>query len=303
MSPADLGIKWTLAIVLITMPLVELQTQRYPWLEQITRQEQLTMGCDNLGVKSKAKLNITNLDHILVDHRHKLLYCYVPKVACTNWKRVMMVLTGESNASNLVEIPASLAHSENSTLRLSQLNPQEAKACLREYTMFLIARHPFERLLSAFRNKFVDSLPSSKYFQARYGRHILRKYRLNASRSEIQSGTNVTFQEFVHYLLTEGIKTNEHWTPIYDLCMPCNLNYTFIGHYETISEDAKTVLDMVGAPPIVFPMTRNGHTKDHLRWYFQQLSIYEIQALYKMYERDFKLFGYDLEEMLGYDLA
>ncbi|XP_018571931.1 carbohydrate sulfotransferase 11-like [Anoplophora glabripennis] len=299
----DLKLKWTLVIVLIVVPFTVLQAQCYPWLEQITRQEQLTMGCDNLVVKSRGRLNVTSLDHILVDHKHKLLYCYVPKVACTNFKRVMMVLTGESSATNLVEIPATLAHSENSTLRLSQLSRDEARACLKDYTIFLIARHPFERLLSAFRNKFVDSLPSSKYFQARYGRHILRKYRVNASRSEIQSGTNVTFQEFVHYLLTEGITTNEHWTPIYDLCSPCLLNYTFIGHYETISEDTKTVLDMVGAPPIVFPVTRSGHTKEHLRWYFQQLSIFEIQALYKMYERDFKLFGYGLEEMLGYDLA
>lgn len=121
--------------------------------------------------------------------------------------------------------------------------------------------------------------------------------------SEIQSGTNVTFQEFVHYLLLEGANTNEHWTPIYDLCLPCILNYTFVGHYETLSEDAKTVLDMVGAPTIVFPVTRNSHTKEHLRWYFQQLSIYEIQSLYRLYEGDFKLFGYGLEEMLGYDLG
>ncbi|KAJ8916635.1 hypothetical protein NQ315_000280 [Exocentrus adspersus] len=290
-------------IILLIISLTVLQAQRYPWLDQIMRQEQLMLGCDNLGGKDKFRLNVSNLEHILVDHKHKLLYCYVPKVACTNWKRVIMVLTGESNATNLVDIPASLAHAENSTLKLSQLSTEESSAALRDYTTFLISRHPFERLLSAYRNKFVDSLPSSKYFQARYGRHIIRKYRPNASQSEIQSGYNVTFPEFVHYLLEEGTNTNEHWSSIYDLCLPCTLNYTFISHYETLSQDAKTVLDMVGAPNIIFPMTRNGHTKEHLRMYFQQLSIYEIQALYKMYQPDFKLFGYGLEEMLGYDLA
>ncbi|KAJ8982222.1 hypothetical protein NQ317_013524 [Molorchus minor] len=72
---------------------------------------------------------------------------------------------------------------------------------------------PFERLLSAYRNKFVDTLPSSKYFQSRYGRHIIRRYRPNASKSDLLSGANVNFREFVIYLLKEGANTNEHWTP------------------------------------------------------------------------------------------
>ncbi|XP_074034605.1 carbohydrate sulfotransferase 11 isoform X2 [Leptinotarsa decemlineata] len=224
-------------------------------------------------------------------------------VACTNWKRVLMVLTGESNATNLIDIPASLAHSENSSLKLSQLDLPQAQSCLKDYTIFLVARHPFERLLSAYRNKFMDSLPSSKYFQSRYGRHIIRKYRPHATISDIKSGANVTFREFVLYLLKEGAFSNEHWTPIYNLCLPCSLNYTFIGHYETISEDAKTILNMVGAPPITFPVTRYGHTKERLKYYFQQLSIHDIKALYKLYEPDFKLFGYGLEDLLGYDLA
>lgn len=278
-------------------------TEKYPWFEQITRQEQLTLSCNNLGLNSKANLNISQLNHILVDHNHKLLYCYVPKVACTNWKRVMMVLTGQSNATNLVSIPADVAHADTNALRLSQLPKKEIKRILKEYTLFLIARNPFERLLSAYRNKFSDNLPSSKYFQSRYGRQIIKKYRATPTTDDLDSGANVSFSEFISFILNEGTDTNEHWTPIFDLCLPCTLNYTFIGHYETLLEDAKTILDMVGAPTMVFPVTRGGHTKDRLREYFQQLSIFTIQHLYKLYLADFKLFDYKLEDLLGYDLA
>lgn len=66
-------------------------------------------------------------------------------------------------------------------------------------------------------------------FKARYGKHIIKKYRPTASVDEMDSGANVSFPEFVTYLLREGVDTNEHWTPIYDLCLPCSLNYHFIG--------------------------------------------------------------------------
>ncbi|XP_072379231.1 carbohydrate sulfotransferase 11-like isoform X1 [Diabrotica undecimpunctata] len=299
------NLKWSPLIALVIIPLAALESDRYPWLDQIARQEQVLEGCDNMGLRFKIKntFNVNKLDHILVDHNHKLLYCYVPKVACTNWKRVMMVLTGESNTTNPIKISASAAHLDNSTLKLSQLNLLEVKECLRDYTLFLVARHPFERLLSAYRNKFLDNSPTNKYFKLRYGKHIIGKYRQHPSKADLQTGANVTFREFIQYLIKEGVRTNEHWAPIYDLCLPCTLNYTFISHYETITDDSTTILRMVKAPNLVFPVTKSKRTKDNLRFYFQQLSIYEIEFLYKLYEADFKLFGYGLEDILGYDLA
>ena len=74
-----------------------------------------------------------------------------------------MVLTGTSSSSNLVDIPGSLAHADNSTLRLSQLDPPAVRHCLEHYTAFVMVRHPFERLLSAYRNKFENTY--SQYFQ------------------------------------------------------------------------------------------------------------------------------------------
>lgn len=141
------------------------------------------------------------------------------------------------------------------------------------------------------------------FFQVRYGRNIIKKFRPNASEFDLETGSNVTFREFVLYILADdSTNGNEHWEPVYNLCHPCSLNYNFIGRYETLLEDACALLDMVGAPPVNFPYTRSSDTAKKIKMYFQQLSMTDIQRLYKKYEYDFKLFGYTLEDLLGFDL-
>lgn len=62
-------------------------------------------------------------------------------------------------------IPASLVHENGSLPRLSYMPQKQAEFCLRNYTKFLIVREPFQRLLSAYRNKLEGNFPSAKYFQ------------------------------------------------------------------------------------------------------------------------------------------
>lgn len=251
-------------------------------------------------------VHYSKLDHVLVDHKHRFLYCYVPKVACTNWKRVLMVLTDRSNATDLMQIPASLAHANGTLTKLPDLPNADIQRILYNYTSFLMVRHPFERLLSAYRNKLEDNQASAKYFQVRIGRYIIKKYRQNPTKEELEKGDNVSFREFVRYLIDEklgGESANEHWKPIYQLCFPCALNYSFIGKYETFEEDSQAVLTMIGAAHVQFPRSRPSQTLNRLKRYFQQLSLTEIESLYRLYEIDFKLFGYDLESILGYDIG
>lgn len=90
-----------------------------------------------------------------------------------------MVLTNVSNTTDLTSISASLAHEDGVLTKLTQLHPEEAITLLNEYTSFVMVRHPFERLLSAYRNKFVGDKPSAKYFQVSI--YIYHKFSLRGN--------------------------------------------------------------------------------------------------------------------------
>lgn len=274
----------------------------------LDRQEHLQKMCHSYMQDFRHQTNLTKYremyDHLLVDQKHRLLYCYVPKVACTNWKRVFMILIGLTNTTDPLKIPASTAHQKDVITRLSNYSSLEIDNILHTFTKFLFVRHPFERLLSAYRNKLEQHYQSSKYFQSRFGRHIIKHYRQNPSNESLTRGDDVTFKEFATYLIGQEGVLNEHWRPIYDLCHPCSINYDIIGKYETLDQDSEFILKQVGETGISFPQApKSSSTTSKLRKYFDSLQHDIIRQLYNVYIMDFKLFGYNLQEFLGYEMG
>lgn len=233
----------------------------------------------------------TLLQHVLVNDRYRFLYCYVPKVACSNWKRVLKVLSG---ALESVDASVKMNH-QSDLLFLSSLKPEEIRYRLKHYFKFMFVREPTERLLSAYRNKFGEI----KSYQKRYGVEIVKRYRKGASREAPVKGDDVTFAEFVRYLLDEDVeRMNEHWMPMYNLCQPCAVSYDFIGSHEHLESDAEMVLRRVGAPPHVrFPARQGWYkpvTAETLLYYVCSLPQKLLRELLPKYILDFSLFAYSL---------
>ncbi|KAF6715928.1 Carbohydrate sulfotransferase 12 [Oryzias melastigma] len=58
---------------------------------QRLRKDLLRKYCKG-GNQSLDDLKDTNLTNFIVDDKHGIVYCYIPKVACTNWKRTLIAL-------------------------------------------------------------------------------------------------------------------------------------------------------------------------------------------------------------------
>lgn len=177
---------------------------------------------------------------------------------------------------------------------------------LKKYTKFLFVRDPFVRLISAYRNKF--ELPNEDFYR-RFAQVMLRRYGNQptppASVDEAFSlGIHPSFSHFIQYLLDpqteKDMPFNEHWRQVYRLCHPCQIQYDFVGHLETAEEDAEHLLRLLRVDNVVeFPTSSRNLTASS--WESDWFSTVPVEArreLYKLYEPDFRLFGYEKPDSL-----
>ncbi|KAM7397207.1 hypothetical protein PAMP_020199 [Pampus punctatissimus] len=236
------------------------------------------------------------VSRVYVEDRSRLLYCEVPKAGCSNWKRVLMVLGGSAISTR--DIPHDAAHYANHLRRLESYDRAGITERLRSYTKVLFVREPFERLVSAFRDKFES--PNS-YYHPVFGRPIISRYRANATHTALRTGAGVTFREFVQYLLDvhRPVGMDIHWEPVSQLCNPCLLRYNFIGKFERLEEEANFLLQSIGAPRnLTFPDFKDRNplaertSSSITQKYFAQLNSTERQKAYDFYYMDYLMFNY-----------
>uniref|UniRef100_A0A3B3CCH4 Carbohydrate sulfotransferase n=1 Tax=Oryzias melastigma TaxID=30732 RepID=A0A3B3CCH4_ORYME len=272
------------------------------------RRDQVVDACRTYSASSRKRRVLTpgDLKHLVVDEDHELIYCYVPKVACTNWKRVMMVLTSRGKYTDPMKIPSNEAHIPSNLKTLNQYSISEINHRLKNYLKFLFVREPFERLVSAYRNKFTLKYNSS--FHKRFGTRIIRRYRKNATQDALVNGDDVKFKEFIEYLVDPATQKdgplNEHWQTVYQLCHPCHIHYDMVGKYETLEDDSNYLLELVGVGNFLrFPSyAKSTRTTDIMTaQFFSNISSQQQIQVYQLYKMDFHMFNYSIPSYLRLD--
>ncbi|XP_051561014.1 carbohydrate sulfotransferase 10 [Myxocyprinus asiaticus] len=275
------------------------------------RLELLSTVCRNVSLWNLTHTTLRKFvfDRIFVCDKHKILFCQTPKVGNTQWKKVLIVLNGKF--SKVEVIPENLVHDHerNGLPRLSSLSDAEIRQRLNSYFKFFIVRDPFERLISAFKDKFVKNPRFEPWYKHDIAPAIIRKYR--KSHHDDGESVGLRFEDFVRYL---GDKTGRqrldrqfgdhiiHWLTYAELCAPCDISYNVVGHHETLEHDAPYILkaagiaDLVSYPTIPPGITDYNHTK--VERYFTGIRKRDVRRLYAHYQGDFSLFGYQRPDFL-----
>ncbi|XP_071958510.1 carbohydrate sulfotransferase 9-like [Antedon mediterranea] len=233
-----------------------------------------------------------SLQNIFVEDKFKIMYCSIPKTGCTNWKRLFLVLRGLFRSTS--DIQQTAVHTPKFHTTLKSKTRDEIATILKTYKKFMILREPFSRILSAYRNKFEENNRMSILLRNSFVPKIIRKYRTKPEQTKgIKS---VTFREFINYLAdtSNGLLTDpeEHWREAYRLCYPCEIDYDYYGHFETLTEDSTYIIKALNLS-IEYPQSTNPTNSSEtsiLEEYYSQISSGEIEKLKDRYRIDMLLF-------------
>ena len=109
---------------------------------------------------------------------------------------------------------------------LSNYTVEERIESLKTYFKLFFVREPLQRLLSAYKHKFILT-PS---YTSELRTEIVQA--LRPQDFQLNGINFVKFQEFIQYL-SNNMSRDQHWRKYEKLCHPCVINYDFIGHFET----------------------------------------------------------------------
>ena len=247
-------------------------------------------------------MNYNGVHIFFADTNHQVMFAFCPKVASTTWLRMMIQISGKYNG----QVPLNKITLDYPTLGtyglvyISRLDPKEGKRRLETYKKVMFSRNPFERILSAYKDK-LSSAKGKELYQKMFGRDIMRRKRPNATKEELNTGYGVTFAEFISWLvdIENVLALDPHFRPIHMLSKPCVLKYDFLGRFETLHEDIDYVLQKMfklnTTDNLSFHRMSKETNNSVIGQYYNNIPSSDVKKLIEMYKLDFELFGYSLK--------
>ncbi|XP_063612351.1 carbohydrate sulfotransferase 9-like isoform X2 [Penaeus indicus] len=263
----------------------------------LDRKEDLLRKCSEMEEKLEDRREDTIFrsmlkSKLLYNAEYKLMVCVVAKAGASTWRRHMLSLLGLDDQdmlhakkyAKLIEANQMLTHREMQDV---MLNPHT--------TWVMNTRHPLERLVSTYRDKFEDGNDPEEE-RIEYVRWAKRE--VNSS---------ITFQEFLHAVVLDNEWNGRtgmyyHLRPSSTICSPCTLSYDYIIRAKTFSDDLNCIaskLQLGGIDPALRVNNKSaGSRSATYREYYNGIPPELLRGIFFIYEEDFFLFGFDLPPFL-----
>jgi len=255
-----------------------------------------------------------------------LVWCPVYKAASSNWFHNLLSLSGLSDYG-VQEIKEDFPdlHPNMLAREVAPVLPyQEIKEIILQpgSTRFLIVRHPFDRLVSAFRDKLERIGDTGHDYYNKYGKNIVKTYREKAMKrfgqdffsKENNFGAPLLTQgertsklpswwEFIQWILKNGDhpeRFDVHWRPVSVFCSICVVQYNYILHFENLEQEELLFVEELNTKAVITPRWDNRNDmglvkKDIVNTYFSLLDEQDVVRLYQLYKDDFLMFGYEFQ--------
>ncbi|XP_071552697.1 carbohydrate sulfotransferase 11-like [Panulirus ornatus] len=269
-----------------------------------------------------SRLNV----HLVWDRTHtpSIVWCPNYKVASTTWMINFLKLAHFNDDNPAIpDLPPDQKEKLKFSVKygarhgvVNDLYPipatnSEKNQVMKQSVRVIIVRHPFTRILSAYRDKMVKEHPMPpKFGFKKLQRKIIHRYRPHNSS---ESSPFPTFSEFVQYVIdftsnfTEAAqwKTNVRcWTPFWVQCGVCFSDYNIIMKLETMADDERFLITLADLKEL----KKSGSEWRHLSnisshqaapQFYSQLTRRQMTDLYQRYKLDFDLFDYSIDDYLS----
>jgi hypothetical protein len=221
----------------------------------------------------------------VVHDQRRFVYFVVQKVACSSVKTALLPLFDlraapfEKNwkdGTRAIRVHRLFDASDYQVDRSEMLGRLDGE--YRNYFKFAFVRNPWDRLVSCYSNKFADRGKGLGGPQKR----------------EEAFPPSMTFTEFVEAVhATPDEEANPHFRSQHTVvCGPDGEPMAdFVGRFENLREDFRTVAEKIGAPELELPhrlKSRHRGSRPYTDFYDERLK----GLAHKRYEKDIETFGY-----------
>ena len=263
-------------------------------------------NCAKVSLDNHKTLHPSHYKHILVDDKHKMLYCAIPGTGYKSIKKLLAFHSGriESGTPPYPEGDDTEFLSKLGLEYLDKFSSEDIDMKLEHYLKFILVRHPMVRLKSTFAKMFMRTNNGIEKYQ-----EVIAEYYDRSKLTKSKNGLlTISFYQFLQLITETNQFRDARWRSYYGTCHPCDIDYDIILKLETIQHDIHPIMDHLAhasgnksdfSPYEVFWNINNLKQYRNTNEIVKTIPSKLLNRTLTYYEKDLDIFGYDWDNKTG----